>query len=114
MGGGMRQAGFLAAAGIFALDNNVERLKEDHENAKQLGEALAKCDYVENIRPIKTNIVIFDVKAPCNASILLDYLKENGLRASAFGPQTVRFVTHLEITTEMITTTATVLRNFSI
>jgi threonine aldolase len=114
MGGGMRQAGFLAAAGIFALDNNIERLKEDHLNAKHLGEALAKCDYVENIRPIKTNIVIFDVKAPHNATILLDYLKENGVRASAFGPQTVRFVMHLEITAEMIATTGTVLAKFSI
>ena len=114
MGGGMRQAGFLAAAGIFALDNNIERLKEDHANAKQLGEALAKCEYVENIRPIKTNIVIFDVKMPHNASIFLDYLNEKGVRATAFGPQTLRFVTHLEITTEMITKTKNVLANFSI
>lgn len=61
MGGGMRQAGFLAAAGIYALDNNITRLAQDHLHAQQLGDALATCNYVTAIRPIKTNIVIFDI-----------------------------------------------------
>ena len=112
MGGGMRQAGFLAAAGIFALDNNIERLREDHLNAKHLGEALSQCTYVENIRPIKTNIVIFDVKDPLTAITFLNYLKENGIKASAFGPKTLRFVTHLEITADMIATVATILLQY--
>lgn len=112
MGGGMRQAGFLAAAGIYALDNHVNRLKEDHQNAQLLGEALNQCDYVENIRPIKTNIVIFDVKQPHTAASILDYLKENGINASAFGPQTVRFVTHLDVTKSMIEKTSEVLVKF--
>jgi threonine aldolase len=102
MGGGMRQAGFLAAAGIFALENNVERLREDHQNAKLLAATLSNCAYVENIRPIKTNIVIFDIKAPHTASDFLSYLKKNNINASAFGPQTLRFVTHLDFSKEMI------------
>lgn len=102
MGGGMRQAGFLAAAGIYALDNHVIRLKEDHKHAILLGEALLQCNYVENIRPIKTNIVIFDVKQPKTAASVLNYLKENGVNASAFGPQTIRFVTHLDVSSAMI------------
>jgi threonine aldolase len=102
MGGGMRQAGFLAAAGIYALDNNIERLREDHYHARLLGDTLATCSYVENIRPIKTNIVIFDVKQPLNAADFLAYLNKNACLASAFGPQTVRFVTHLDVNAEMI------------
>ncbi len=113
MGGGMRQAGFVAAAGIYALDNNIERLREDHANAKLLGETLANCTYVENIRPIKTNIVIFDVKAPHTAVSFLSFLKNNSINASAFGPQTVRFVTHLDATTAMIEEVNAVLASFS-
>lgn len=113
MGGGMRQAGFLAAAGIFALDNNINRLKIDHQNAQLLGDTLAKCTYVENIRPIKTNIVIFDVKSPNTATSFLAYLKEKGINASAFGPQTIRFVTHLDVSTSMIEVVGKILLSFS-
>jgi threonine aldolase len=102
MGGGMRQAGFLAAAGIYALDNHVERLKEDNDRAKNLGEVLEKLAYVDNVRPVQSNIVIFDLKAPWSADSYLARLAEEGIKASAFGPQTVRFVTHLDVTAEMI------------
>ena len=61
-GGGMRQAGFLAAAGIYALDNNIERLAEDHKEAKAIAEALSKKDFVGDILPVETNIVIFEVE----------------------------------------------------
>jgi threonine aldolase len=111
-GGGMRQAGFLAAAGIYALDNHVERLKEDHQNAQILGNALVSLDYVENIRPIKTNIVIFDVKSPTTAAMYLEYLKKNQVIASAFGPQTIRFVTHLDVSTKMIEQAVRIMRGF--
>ncbi len=97
-GGGMRQAGFLAAAGTYALDNHLDRLQEDHDRAKILGEQLAKKSFIENIRPIHTNILIFDVKAPMTAATYLEDLKSKGILAVAFGPQTVRFVTHLDIT----------------
>ena len=101
-GGGMRQAGFLAAAGIFALENNIERLKEDNENARKIGEILRGLSYVENIRPVRTNIVIFDVKPPLTAVLFLEKINEKGVKAAAFGPQTVRFVTHLHFTKEML------------
>jgi len=102
MGGGMRQAGFLAAAGIYALDNHVERLKEDNDRAKNLGKVLEKLTYVDNVRPVQSNIVIFDLKAPWTTESYLARLAEEGIKASAFGPQTVRFVTHLDVTADMI------------
>ncbi len=102
MGGGMRQAGYLAAAGIYALDHHVERLKEDHAHARQLAAALAELPWVGHIRPVQTNIVIFDIKAPLTPVAFLDYLSQNGIKATAFGPQTIRFVTHLDVTGEMV------------
>ena len=102
MGGGMRQAGYLAAAGIFALNNNVERLKIDHERARQISRILEKMDYVENIRPVKTNILIFDVKSPWTAASFLEKMNELGIAAAPFGPQTVRFVMHLDVSGEMV------------
>lgn len=102
LGGGMRQAGFLAAAGIYALDHQVQRLKEDNDRAKILGSVLEKQAYVEQVRPVQSNIVIFDLKAPWTAASYLARLAELGISASAFGPQTVRFVTHLDVTEAMI------------
>lgn len=102
MGGGMRQAGFLAAAGIYALDHHVERLKEDHRRARALAQALEKLPTVENIRPVETNILIFDVKAPHTASSFLAQLTEKGIMAVPFGPQTIRLVTHLDFTKDML------------
>ena len=102
MGGGMRQVGFLAAAGIYALDHHVQRLKEDNDHAKNLGKVLEKLAYVDNVRPVQSNIVIFDLKAPWTAESYLARLAEEGIKASAFGPKTVRFVTHLDVTADMI------------
>ena len=97
MGGGMRQAGYLAAAGIYALDNHVDRLRNDHAHARLLADALAPLPWVGDIRPVESNIVIFDVQAPTTPAALLAYLAQNGVKASAFGPMTVRFVTHLDV-----------------
>jgi threonine aldolase len=112
MGGGMRQAGYLAAAGIYALDHHIERLRDDHANARQLAVALAELPYVANIRPVQTNIVIFDLIPPVTPKDYLDYLLKNGVKASAFGPQTIRFVTHLDVTHAMIQQAITVMRRF--
>jgi len=101
MGGGMRQAGYLAAAGIYALDHHRERLREDHAHARLLADTLAQQPYAVHIRPVATNIVIFDVLPPYTAAAFLEKLAQNGIKASAFGPQTVRFVTHLDVTKEM-------------
>jgi len=102
MGGGMRQAGYLAAAGIYALENNVERLRIDNKRANDLGKVLAALPYVENVRPVKTNIIIFDVKSPMTSALFLEKIKAKGINAAAFGPQTVRFVLHLDVSEDML------------
>jgi len=112
MGGGMRQAGFLAAAGIYALNNHVERLRDDHDNARRLATALSELGYVSNIRPVQTNIVIFDLLPPATTTLFLAYLLENGVKATAFGPNTIRFVTHLDVTDEMVGRAIEVLQGF--
>lgn len=113
MGGGMRQAGYLAAACIYALDHHVERLKIDNDHARDLGESLQQCAYVANVRPIKSNIVIFDVKSPLTAQSFLDAIKKEGILAVPFGPQTVRFVTHLDVSEDMIQQVKTTVEGLS-
>ena len=111
MGGGMRQAGFLAAAGLYALENQVNRLKVDNDRARLLGKTLEACDYVSDVRPVKSNIVIFDVKEPYeNSAAFLEKLRQHGINASPFGPKTVRFVTHLDVTETMIDQTIEILK----
>jgi threonine aldolase len=114
MGGGMRQAGYLAAAGIYALDHHVERLQEDHAHARRLADTLAELDYVHNIRPVETNIVIFDLAPPVTPAVFLEYLNKNGMKASAFGPQTIRMVTHLDVTADMVEQATAILRGYSV
>lgn len=113
MGGGMRQAGYLAAAGIYALDHHIERLKEDNERAKSIGAVLEGLNYVSAVRPVQSNIVIFDVKAPWTAASFLEKLAEKGINASPFGPQTVRLVTHLDVTADMIADTIQILKGLA-
>jgi len=100
-GGGMRQAGFLAAAGIYALNHHVDRLKEDHDHAKALAIALARTSYVKSIMPVETNIVVFEV-APGTASQIVDRLNDKGLLCNPTSASTVRLVTHLDLTPAMI------------
>ena len=97
-GGGMRQAGFLAAAGIYALNNNINRLKDDHARARILGKVLSNHALVEEVFPVETNIIIFKLKSRMTADSFIDKLQKKGLLATKFGPQTVRFVTHLDFT----------------
>ena len=101
-GGGMRQAVFLAAAGIYALDNNINRLTDDHKRAKQIETMLAQLPYVESILPVDTNIVIFNLSPSLKFDLFEAKLKEQGIKMSAFGKQTVRFVTHLDFTDDML------------
>lgn len=107
-GGGMRQAGFLAAAGIYALDHHVERLTIDHAHAQILADALANCPAVTNVIPPETNIVLFDTAGP--ASAFVEKLEENGIEALTTGPNRIRFVLHLDIHPEQIEHTAQILR----
>ena len=101
-GGGMRQAGYLAAAGIFALENNIGRLVEDHYHAKQIAAALIKKDFVGRIMPVETNILIFEVKEKFTAKSLEEELGKSGIRVIAISPTQVRMVTHLDISQEMV------------
>lgn len=96
-GGGMRQVGLLAAAGLYALENNVERLQEDHANAWFLAEELIKLPYVSSVIPPETNIVIFDVASSVNPVDLIAYLEKHGIRVVQFGPKSIRMVTHLDV-----------------
>jgi threonine aldolase len=109
-GGGMRQAGFLAAAGIYALDNNIDRLKEDHTRAKVLGNELLKLHYVESVMPVDTNIVIFNLTDKYTAASFEAKLKQHDVKLAAFGKQTIRFVTHLDFTDEMLAKTIEILK----
>lgn len=98
MGGGWRQAGYLAAAGIYALDHHVQRLREDHTRARAIGEMLRKLPEVEEIYPIDTNIVIFRLPETILATDYVAQLGQKGVRAVTFGKHLVRFVTHLDFT----------------
>ena len=101
-GGGMRQAGILAAAGVYALDNNVERLAEDHYHAQIIAEALRNKTFTGEIMPVETNIIIFEVKGKYTAPQLSAKLKENNILAIAISPSQIRIVTHLNTTAPMI------------
>jgi threonine aldolase len=101
-GGGMRQAGFLAAAGIYALDNNLNRLIEDHIRAKHIETLLTTLPYVEGSLPVDTNIIIFNLSPRLKLEVFESKLKEHDIKMSAFGKQTVRFVTHLDFTDDML------------
>lgn len=111
-GGGMRQAGYLAAAGIYALDNNLTRLKEDHKRAKQLSTVINVLDYVDNVLPVDTNIIIFNLKENVRPDLFLQKLASNDIKATSFGKQAIRFVTHLDFTDEMLEKTENILNNF--
>ena len=98
LGGGMRQAGVIAAPGIYALEHMIDRLKEDHENAKILAYGLAKIDEVEiDLKTVQTNIVIFSLKS-LKAEDVIATLQSRGVKALAIGPRKIRLVTHFGIT----------------
>jgi threonine aldolase len=101
-GGGMRQAGYLAAAGIYALRNHVDRLKQDHDHARQIADALRKKDFVTEILPVETNIVIFGVNQTWTAPSLVEKLKELDILGHPISPTQVRLVTHLDVTPSMV------------
>ena len=111
MGGGMRQAGYLAAAGIYALDNQVERLKVDNDRAKKIGQLLDQQAFVKKVAPVKSNIVIFDLSNDLTADQLLTIFKGKGIIGAAFGPKTIRFVFHLDISEAMMTSLISIIEN---
>ena len=101
LGGGMRQAGILAAAGLIALEEMPARLAEDHANARFLAETVAKCPAAEvDLTAVQTNIVIFALRQKGEAPALVAKLKENGILSSAIGPDHLRLVTHYDVSRE--------------
>jgi threonine aldolase len=102
LGGAMRQAGYIAAAGIYALNNNIARLTDDHRNAAALAEALKECSLTEKTHYGGTNIVIFTLKAPATASDFLEKIREHGILALKTGERSIRMVTHLDVSNEQI------------
>jgi len=101
-GGGMRQAGFLAAAGTYALQNNIERLADDHVAAKEIARALIEKDFIGKIMPVETNIIIFEVINSYTPKELVERLKQDDILCLAISPTQVRMVTHLDVKKEML------------
>ena len=101
-GGGMRQAGYLAAAGIYALENNVERLAVDHLHAKQIASALLDKDFTGKMMPVETNIIIFEVQGRYTAATLTDAFKKHDIHVTPISGTQIRIVLHLDVTEEMV------------
>jgi len=112
LGGGMRQAGFLAAAGIYALEHHIDRLTEDHKKAKGLGMLLERLDFVKKVEPIETNIIIFEIDGNLlSPEEFTKKLAQKNIHIISMGQGKLRMVTHLDYTDEMHETTKTLLRN---
>jgi threonine aldolase len=113
-GGGMRQAGFLAAAASYALDNHVTRLKEDHARARVLGKELSQQGWVKSVMPVDTNIVIFSVVDSTTPENILAQLNNEQVKAIKFGPQEIRLVTHLDFDDKMLDKTIQVFKKIKV
>ena len=112
-GGGMRQAGIIAAAGLYALDQHVDRLAEDHAHAKQLGRALAAQSYIKAVMPVESNIVVGTMNDDTRSGALLSHLEQKQVLAMPFGPGMIRMVTHLNVDREGIERTIQGLASFT-
>lgn len=112
LGGGMRQVGFLAAAGIYALDNHVDRLAEDHLKAKEIGAVLEAVSYVTKVETIETNIVIFYVDKKIGDINFIKKMEQKNILLTPMGEGKIRIVTHLDYTDEMHEILLKELKNF--
>ncbi len=111
MGGGMRQVGILGAACIYALENNIEKLKDDHIRAKHIAEAILNCSMIKSTLPVETNIIVAELKEGLKPDDILSKLRENNILSFAFGKNAIRMVTHLDLTDEMADHVSKVVRN---
>ena len=101
LGGGMRQVGFLAAAGLYALDNHIDRLAEDHQKAKEIGQELFALDFIKRVEQVETNIIIFELENKADEPKFLKTLADKNIRLSGMGNGKLRIVTHLDYTNDM-------------
>ncbi|MCS6821550.1 MAG: aminotransferase class I/II-fold pyridoxal phosphate-dependent enzyme [Microscillaceae bacterium] len=111
-GGAMRQAGYLAAAGLYALENHIDRLKEDHRRARAIGEALQNFEFLREVYPVQTNIVIACFTNEVITKQMFDYLQENNIHVGLIDKKQLRFVTHLDFTDEHLDKLLAVLAHF--
>tara|TARA_B100000508_G_scaffold11104_1_gene7840 strand:- start:12360 stop:13379 length:1020 start_codon:yes stop_codon:yes gene_type:complete len=102
LGGGMRQAGIIAAGGLYALKNNIERLKDDHENARKLAQTLSEQPWIKDIMDVDTNIVVAQVEPSTSVDSIVNKLAEKDVHIMPFGKDTIRLVTHLDNSPEQI------------
>ena len=114
MGGGMRQAGIIAAGGLYAMQNNVYRLKQDHARAQLIGDTLQKQAWVLEVFPVETNIVVICLKIEAHKEIVIQEFKEQGILVSSFGDGMIRLVVHLDITDEDITQTCNAIQSIQL
>jgi len=101
LGGGMRQTGYLAAAGLYALDNHVERLAEDHKKAKEIEHILSQLHFVKHVQNVETNIIIFELQLKTDEAKFLKKMEQHQVRISGMGNGRLRLVTHLDYTNDM-------------
>lgn len=113
-GGGMRQVGYLAAAGLYALDNNFERLAEDHKKAKEVGEVLSILSIIKKVEPIETNIIIFELNPEVSEMTFVQKLADKNIHIIGMGGGKLRIVTHLDYTDVMHDRLLSILRNLDI
>ncbi|MBP94006.1 MAG: threonine aldolase, partial [Flavobacteriaceae bacterium] len=111
LGGGMRQVGYLAAAGLYALDNHLERLVDDHQKAKEIGAVLQSLPFIKKVVPVETNIVIFELAEREKEAKFLNHFAGKGIRLSGMGSGKLRMVTHLDYSDSMHDYFITVLRS---
>jgi len=100
-GGNMRQVGFLAAAGLYALENNIDRLQNDHKKAEEIGNLLTGLNIIKKVEPVETNIVIFELEDAIDENAFLDTLNKNDIKIISMGSNKLRIVTHLDYTDDM-------------
>lgn len=113
LGGGMRQVGYLAAAGLYALDNHIDRLAEDHKKAKEIEKFLGDLSFIKKVEPVETNIIIFELQNKTDEPKFLNQLQEKNIRLSGMGQGKLRIVTHLDYTNSMHDTFLKTLKGLS-
>lgn len=114
LGGGMRQVGYLAAAGIYALDNHMDRLADDHKKAKEIGQVLSGLSFIKKVEPVETNIIIFELEHKTDESKFLETLTNHNIRLSGMGQGKLRIVTHLDYTDDMHAYFLTILKDMAL
>ncbi|SNR33486.1 threonine aldolase family protein [Lutibacter flavus] len=110
-GGAMRQSGYLAAAGIYALDNHIDRLAIDHTRAQIIGVTLNNCPLIKHVEPIETNIIIFNVIDEINENDFISRMNDAGIELISMGQGKLRMVTHLDFTEEMLESVVLTIEN---